>query len=140
MRYDAEIDISPVPAEISDIKEESDNHSLFGQSSLPKNNFAIRKVKTRGNSRIIGDISKANILPDQSVINKRVIFYPLESDRSLADGSKQELGHKRRMTNQQYGYNKLKDSKNIGVRPMTAKSYYKVNLILSLEYDEEGFR
>jgi len=128
MRYNAnDYNIkSPNSRDIDDIKEESDDQSMFDQSPVIK---IGRKSHTRGNSRIFGDLSKAQILPDSNIINKRVIFYPNDTQESIENNRKSGVGHRRRLTNQQHGNTTLDGtSRTKDVRPLTAKTHYKVFL------------
>lgn len=125
MRYSAAQ--SPEPSEIDkdllQINEEMMNKSLLNDTSFIK----TRRRITKNNERIIGDLSKANIISDFNMINKKVVFYPIDTDASMIATS--QPGHRRRLTNQKYNTQSVDMfGKSKGIRPLTAKNHYKVRV------------
>jgi hypothetical protein len=119
MRYSAaqSPEASNVDKDFVKIKEESTMDNV----SVTK----FRRKITKDNERIIGDLSKARMIPDANLIDRKVVFYPINSDASMA--ATNQLTHKRRLTNQKY------DTQSVdmfggtkSVRPFTAKNHYKV--------------
>lgn len=129
MRYSAVQ--SPEPSEIDkdllQINEEMLNKTLLNDTTLIK----FRRGITKNNERIIGDLSKASIISDLNMVNKKVVFYPIDTDASMITTN--QPGHRRRLTNQKYSTQSVDMfGKPKGIRPLTAKNYYKVNYFIKL--------
>lgn len=112
--------------EMIEIKEESEQHTLFDQSPITKTGFRLTKNLMKENSKIFGDLSKASLLHDSSLFQKKVIFYPAESESSLLEDVQPTTRHKRRLTNQRYNLGDIGFNKPKALRPMTAKTHYNV--------------
>jgi len=107
---------SPTNKEIPEVVEESEVMSLFNQSSIQKLGYRRRGRAFKDNSRIVGDLSKAAILQDSSLIGKKVAFQAFSSERDLAE-------HSRAFSRKQEVASAAWASKP-GVRPLTAKVHY----------------
>lgn len=128
MRYNrAQDSPSPTNKEIPEVVEDSEVMSLFNQSSIQKLGYRRRSRVSKDNSRIVGDLSKAAILQDSSLIGKKVAFQAFSSERDLAEHSRYAAGTSVRAFSRKQEVASAAWASKPGVRPLTAKVHYDVS-------------